>query len=536
MSYSRNVSPMEEFFRWRNIYETYSGYMMYGEFSTEFTVPALYKILENMIYKHPEMYCQFFDKTEEEAKSNPKELKYSWDYILLRILTASSFKKGPEAKISVLTSFNMEDVVEFIEVPDIDTEQGLIKYITENVINDNFHYNNQKPLWKLTVINRKNIIFYSDHTFFDGNSGINLFRELKDEFNELYKTGEIAKLLSKDKETEEKIMKSEIFSSVDAKQEILLPLDNFKICPYTPSNKDFWGIILSAFLPEFMKKLIKLFFAKVIFKFLKPNKFISNRACSNVFWKEDENKPRVWIDDIKFLNYSPEKVNKLVEICRRNGVKLTSLISTACAMGIAPYADNKDIRIGIPINGRKLVNPELLKNNLIKDPLKLFGVIIGEITPVFPSKVLNDSVDAVDEANGQEVELKNRTRVDWDIVRWFQNELNTNGDDSFGGIGMLDYINIQEFVQETLGKPKHVTLELSNVGVVKNNKDDPVKLNQIYFQQPNGVNGGYHGCNVISTDIGGMNISLCTIPGYKKEFETFYKIFDATLERVIALG
>ncbi|GME84928.1 unnamed protein product [[Candida] boidinii] len=103
-------------------------------------------------------------------------------------------------------------------------------------------------------------------------------------------------------------------------------------------------------------------------------------------------------------------------------------------MGIAPYADNKDIRIGIPINGRKLVNPELLKNNLIKDPLKLFGVIIGEITPVFPSKVLNDSVDAVDEANGQEVELKNRTRVDWDIVRWFQNELNTNGDDSFGGI------------------------------------------------------------------------------------------------------
>lgn len=510
--------------------------MMYGEFSKEFTVPALYKILENMIYKHPEMYCQFFDKTEEEVKSNPKKLKYSWDYILLRILTTSNFKNGPEAKISVLNSFKMEDVVEFIDVPDIDTEQGLIKYITENVINDNFHYNNQKPLWKVTVINRKNIIFYSDHTFFDGNSGINFFRELKDEFNKLYKNSEIEKFLSTEKETEEKIMRSEIFSSVDSKHEIVLPLDTFKICPYTPSNKDFWGIILSAFIPSFMKKLLSFFYNKVFARIFKSDKYITKSACSDVLWKEDENKPRVWIDQIKFLNYSPDEVNKLVEICRRNEVKLTSLISTACAMGVAPYANSKDIRIGIPINGRKLVNPESLKNNPIKDPLKLFGVIIGEITPVFPSKVLNESVDAIDEENGQEVELKNRTRVDWDIVRWFQNELNINGDDSFGGIGMLDYINVQEFVQETLGKPKHVTLELSNVGVVKNNKDDYVKLNQIYFHQPNGVGGGYHGCNVISTDIGGMTISLCTIPGFKREFETLYKIFDATLKRVIALG
>ncbi|OWB62220.1 hypothetical protein B5S29_g3142 [[Candida] boidinii] len=92
MELSRGPNCVEEFFRWRNIYDGYSVFIVCAEFSKKLTKPLLFKSLQNIIYKHPELYSQFYDEpisTTEKPETN-SVFNYTWDSFIDYLLTVPS--------------------------------------------------------------------------------------------------------------------------------------------------------------------------------------------------------------------------------------------------------------------------------------------------------------------------------------------------------------------------------------------------------------------------------------------------------------
>ncbi|GMF04764.1 unnamed protein product [[Candida] boidinii] len=124
-----------------------------------------------------------------------------------------------------------------------------------------------------------------------------------------------------------------------------------------------------------------------------------------------------------------------------------------------------------------------------------------------------------------------RLKFDWKIARYFQHNLDLSVESSAKYIGMLQYVNIESFLTEKTKKPKEITFEVSNLGSYKRTgKSNNVEIIDASFSQPRGVTSGYFSCNVIGTDIGGINLVLTCIPELKQEFEKYVTIHKQLID------
>lgn len=535
MELSRGPNCVEEFFRWRNIYDGYSVFIVCAEFSRKLTKPLLFKSLQNIIYKHPELYSQFYDEpilTTEKPKTNPV-FNYTWDSFIDYLLTIpSKHEKKIQSKLKIIDSFQMKDVVEFLTAENVDTNQGLMDYISENIMIKKFEFNNNNPLWKISIINDRYALFSCEHTLYDGNVGINIFKELKEELNKNFDANPITEEENEIKEQDEKLMNSQIFNSSNPDEKIQLPLDFTKVYPYIfkPDCSKLINALIQRYFPNFLKKVLHFLYSRVYAKiFRSDSKYTSRTFGAPMVWQRYENKPKTWVDQVKMLNYTPEEVDTLVTICRKNNVKLTSLLVVSCMMGIAPFADNKDIILGIPVNLRRYATKEALKGHVLEDPNLVYGDLVGEVPTVFPSVVFNDGHND----SSEDVDVAGRIDVDWDIVKWMQNHIEQNAENVGANFGMLKYVDVEENMKSGIRKPKTISQKLSNLGIIKNKDEESFRIVDMIFHQQTGMYGGYHGCNVISTDVGGMNISITEVPGNVKGFEAYWSIFDQTVRKVL---
>ncbi|GMF99059.1 unnamed protein product [[Candida] boidinii] len=486
MELSRAPNCVEDFFRWRNIYDGYSVFIVCAEFSRKLTKPLLFESLQNIIYKHPELYSQFYD--EPISSTEKPEIKsvfnYTWDSFIDYLLTIpSKNEKKIQAKLKIIDSFQMKDVVEFLTAENIGTNQGLIDYISENIMIKKFEFNNNTPLWKISILNEKYAVFSCEHTLYDGNVGINIFKELKDELNKNFDAEIIHKGENESKENDEKLMNSKIFNSSNPEKKIQLPLDFTKVYPYIfkPDFSKVINALIQRYVPNFMKKVLHLLYSRIYAKlFRSDSKYTSRTFGAPMVWQNYQNKPKIWVDQVKVLNYTPEEVNTLVTVCRKNNVKLTSLLVVSCMMGIAPFADNKDIIFGIPVNLRRYATKEALKGHVLEDPNLVYGDLVGEVPTVFPSVVFNDGHND----SSENVDISSRTDVDWDIVNWIQNHIQQHAENVGANFGMLKYADVEENMKAGILRPKTISQKLSNLGIIKNKDEDAFKIVDLVFHQP----------------------------------------------------
>ncbi|OWB67090.1 hypothetical protein B5S33_g3694 [[Candida] boidinii] len=599
---SRQLSYLEYYYFLRNKKKFYSNFLIHSKFSKEIPLDILYQALKKITKEYPQFNLQVFETKNE-----------------------TSFR--------YLTDYKLKDVVEYVE--DIYESSKYIPHL-EDIFDDihliRFTYSlKNKPLWRLRIINKNEIIFYCDHIMWDGTSGMSFFQILRNNINEIIndknKNGEnMLTKLSKDEE--EKLLNSYLFNyngqAIRLKEIHPKPTS---IINYNPNLYFFLKTAVDFAMYEYFPVFLKYIINKIRNSFVSnlqnynPNSLTLSHTDSN----DDSNfqnysllGDKYQVDHlinragyarslIKTINIPSDKVSKLIKSCRENGVKLTSLLTAIGQYAMVPCLKEKEAFNIVPVNLRKYMDVEKIKNQYPDFDIT-FGLYMSGAGIFFPSLIstierdensfksedeiyfsdneedddyeFDDETDCNSdgkdcyydtqtslEENDESIlttdtlciptvtvsvehsDISNytivkqmmsgnltnlhRIKFDWKIARYFQHNLDLSVESSAKYIGMLQYVNIESFLTEKTKKPKEITFEVSNLGSYKRTgKSNNVEIIDASFSQPRGVTSGYFSCNVIGTDIGGINLVLTCIPELKQEFEKYVTIHKQLIDNL----
>ncbi|OWB76261.1 hypothetical protein B5S32_g411 [[Candida] boidinii] len=502
----RSLSRLEEYYKFRNTYRVYTGFYLYGQFSEPWTAHIMFDVLKNIIHRHPELYNQIFDKETVDKKGNKKV----------------TFEIAP------VESFKLSDVLEIVQDDKLENLEDAINFCNEIMFDKGFDFNlKNKPLWKIFLVNSKNVLFYTEHMVSDGTSGGNVFRELKSEYNNLTSSTDYDIPSSGDAEYLDKIIYS---TGADSR----VPVVSTDLYPCKPSTAYMISLLYKELAPVFVKTYAKKIYSGISYYLgFKSGEFqeIDSRLAGSVFTFDDfMDGPGINRTNTKILSLSKEDVKKLLGKCREHGVKLTSVLATVGNIGIYRSANGYDIGTGIPFNVRPFVDEEKLKDaGETISASELFGLFMSQVSVEFPSTYLKENFPDMEGIKSGVCGEKEQLAF-WNVAKYFQHQLSTRMDESLALAGSLDYVDPEDFVKSSLSKKKNKSYEISNVGVLKNDETEKQKLVNLVFNQPNGTNTGYYGCNVAGTDIGGTNLALTCVNGLEEEFNIYVEQFNAYLK------
>lgn len=449
---SRDISFPEEYCFWRTQLKTYTNYKILVEYSHDITQEALYHALTRMLYRYSAL-------TTNVMPTNTN--KIGFNFVLV-------------------DTVQFGDVVEFIEDENLENPEKIL----DSTYDTYFTYGNNKPLWKLQIINKKFILFYCDHIIYDGTSGKNFHIELSKEL-----------CISAPSIT------SNSYHGLDSIlfQKSMIDFDSYQLIPSPPQIIDYNGSfgltlykLLVALTPETFSKWLK--------RWLDGNPYSKMMNYDTITYKECKLVPNEK-STCRIIHLTQNQLNSLLKVARAHQIKLTSLIIMLGNLSCAKYITGKDndIVVGVPVNMRPLIQEETA-NKLCNNFSSLFGLYVGVLFVDLPamSKLCPDG------------------NINWDLVKYVNGYIHDNFKTAPVDYGLLRFTDIKQYIVETHEKNEKYAFEISNLGMIPSENSNIVNA---WFDQPTQI----FSVNMIST-ANGANLALrcCNeewIDGYKDEFE-----------------
>jgi len=428
----RPLSYIEEYFFWKSHLRYYSNYHILAELKDEVSAENLYYALQAMVTKH--------------------------SALSMTLMPDATDKNGYQLVFTDKIKFS--DVAEFLDLPE---EEATPDQLLEKIYDSTFEHGSNTPLWGLKIINKKYVMYYTDHIIYDGTSGKNFHIELAKELKNI-ESNKLNALFKFDN------LESLIFdrSTVD--------LTNYQIIPdhtkFIGFDKPWWKRILKVFYviaPDWFSNWVYYWFAGNPFsKFLKFKKKSFNDC------KIDS---KAKISTPRSINLETAKVKKLLQICRSHNVKLTSLIAVVSHLAYNEFikSDEHDAEYSIPINVRDQINkPKAI--DLCTNFDDLFGTYIACAMVKVPeiSKICPDG------------------RVNWKLVEFIHDSLHNYTDEALNDMSLIQKIDPKKFIIDKYTQNHFSTIEISNLGVIN---DETGLILNAWFDQACEL----FGCNMIST-------------------------------------
>jgi hypothetical protein len=440
---ARQFTPFEKYYFWRNKLNMYSNFRVAVEYSEELDVKSIFYALRQMTAQHSSLSMNAYENQNTWWFQFPFYLKF-------------------------MNSYKLSDVLQVIDNDDL-TVDDLFDELQET----HFEYGQEKPLWSLILLNKKTLVYYSDHLLFDGSSGLN--------FHKVF-----SQALKEAKDNKE----SDEFSGMDS---ILFDIKNtdcqFHITPKPSELIDYsvpifylFYVFMMICFPKFLIKLIKYYF--IDDGNISRSRTYNMISLSKKMIQLKDNK-----DKCKLVHISQEKLQQIISDCRKYKVKLTSLLVVVSLLSISKITGNeKDTMVVIPVNSRNKIK----KQFNLKDE---FGLYLGD---------LNLELPPVEKMcyNGE---------INWNFVKYVNDFIHKNIQNSQRDLGLTSLIDSKIFLEQRKKNNENTmigTLLVSNLG---NLKDDDTFENA-YFDQPCKSSAlSLFAMNVISTSKGGAHLTLRSV-------------------------
>lgn len=389
--------------------------------------------------------------------------------------------------LGLMDSYRLSDVLEIIN-----DENVTVGDVFNQLQDVHFEYGTSKPLWSLILLNKKTLIYYSDHLLFDGSSGLNFH-----------------KLFSHAIEVSEKV------ENFDAEASILFDItkvDNDFQLPPKPSDLIDYSVPLFYLLyalmlicfPKSLSDIVKYYFIDdaSISKSKTYNTIVLSRKMMS--YNEDgpeTNKTHNNIeknrDRCKLVHISNTKLQQLICDCRKYNVKLTSLLVVMSLLSISKITGKeKDTMVVIPVNSRSKIDMNRVKMHGSPDIKTDFGLYLGD---------LNMELPPVDK-------MCHNGKINWNFVKYVNDYIHGRMKDSQRDLGLVSWVDPKLFLEyrkKCYDDSMIGTLLVSNLG---NLKDTNNAFLNAYFDQPcrSGVLSLF-AMNVISTTRGGAHLALRSV-------------------------
>lgn len=439
----REFTSFERYYFWRNKLNMYSNFRVAVEYTEELEIQAIYNALYSMIKKHASLSMNAYKKQQAWPFEFPYYLKF-------------------------MDVYKLSDVLEIIE----DNKIKLTN-VFDKLESVHFKYGTNKPLWSLILLNKRTLVYYSDHLLFDGSSGLNFHRKFSEELRVKNKYG------------------LERYTGMDSVLFDRNKMDHkFKLTPKPSDLIDYSVpilyivyIIILLCCPLFLVKFIKC-------NFIDDDNTVGSRTYSMITLSTkmiELNDPK---DQCKLVHIPQNRLQQLIKSCRKHDVKLTSLLVVMSLLSISKITGNeKDTITIIPVNARSKIPNEGRSN------FHDFGLYLGDINIELPP--VNKMC-----INGQ---------INWNFVKYVNNYIHLNIKNSQRDLGLIKLIDSKMFLERRKMCCENSiigTLLVSNLGNLEELEGGRV-FEKAYFDQPckSGVLSLF-AMNVVSTARGGAHLSL----------------------------
>jgi hypothetical protein len=383
-----------------------------------------------------------------------------------------------------------------------------------------FPHNEDKPLFKVLLINRTTVAAVFDHAVLDGVSGMNFHKVFLSSLNSL---------TDHELENQDFDLESNDLSIFDLSEQIN-ELDSFPLSTEKHLN----------YVPDFLfrlKRNLKSYLPQALGCFINDHRYsdhpsssggdISYRQWPSVKGKKD------FGTIIRSFNISPDIVRNALGLCRSKGVTLTPFLEiimcqTLCKLGIITESDLENERYFI-----KTMHPSDLRRFLSSDLLheRLLGLRVypGIFNYPLVEELLESIENSVTFWKLIQISYENLSKSSADpksvVNQWYAlNEFYDEG----------SLAKMIESSQNGLLNGTGPSIRLSNIGLFRN-EDDPLakfSLENALFTQSLGVNGGCVIASVASTEKGGMNI-CCSCMNEKFNGEAGVEEFTAAFKETL---
>lgn len=424
----------------------YPNFRIAVEYTEELDVKSIYYALQNMIYQHPSFSMNAYHK---------EAYFYMFPY---------HFK--------LMQSYKLSDVLQVIDDPSLTIDAIF------NKLNDvYFHYGTKKPLWSLILLNKKTLIYYSDHLLFDGTSGLNFHKVFAQCLKE-------TKNCKENNDFDKDKLDSILFDVNNIDDEFQLAPKPSELIDYSvPISYILYFVMITCF-PKLLTTFIKYYF-------IDEAAISKSRTYNMIPLPKKMIKLNRSKDQCKLVNIPQDKLKLLIGGCRKHAVKLTSLLVVMSLLAISRVtgAEN-DTMVLIPVNSRNKIK------NSVKDD---FGLYLGDLSMELPpvEKTCN---------NGE---------INWNIVKYINDYIHNNLSSSQNDLGLTSLVDTKVFLEQRkkIDKDKLIaTLLVSNLGKLEIEKGNDEVFENAYFDQPcrSGILSLFS-MNVISTQRGGAELSLHSV-------------------------
>lgn len=439
----RKLGGVESFFYWRSKDHHCANFRVGAQYSKEIKVESIYKALSHMCYKYNALATNVFN-----------------DGILDRTGAGT---------LQLMDKFKLKDVLTVVDDPKENCETQI-----DRVHNYYFPYGGSEPLWKIVLINKKQVLFYCDHVPFDGTAATNFHKILMETLNNIEKTETKNEFIG---------MESIVYDSSKVIGDNHLPPSPSEILDSTvPVSRHAYELALHN-LPLSLSKWVRHWFSDNKYAHLMD--YIPRKV------------PPPGVDDRPaWLHLSPEKVKKLLKLCRDNNTKITALLSVISMLSAKDFIAGHDNRLCWPVNLRDRIDTEKA-SNLCSNYTPEFGLYIGFVFAELP---------AVEKIfpNG---------KINWEVVKYVHDTIHNNAIRSYDTMGLFDTYNSRVYLEGMYGAIEKgdsnpLVYFLSNIGNVKAEaKEGEIEIERVWFDQE--ADGTIIWMNVCSAKQG-MTISMRT--------------------------
>lgn len=400
----RELVLPEKFFFWRTKLGFFSGFRVLSEHSIKLTPALVYHAVSLLCYKYSVFVTDVFPIENTE------------------------FGYG----LGLVDEVKFSDVVEFINDETLTPNK-----ILDNYINTKFKYSNNKPLWKLTIINEKYALFFCDHVLFDGTSGKNFHTE----FAKIIGQGipPIAAQFFKG-------LDSVVFQKfeIDPKEYLVLPSPT-DLIKYEGTRLSLIYRLILALAPKSISNWIKYLFDGHKYAKILSYDTLSYRECALIPEKASSS---------RIVHLNKDKLDSLLKVCKLNDVKLTALLITISHISLGKFIgeQGRDSNIVIPVDIRFLID-EKKAYNLNPNFTSTFGNYVGSVNVNLPSSkkiCIND-------------------KINWETVKFVNETIHEGLPNAATAWELLKFTDIKQYVFERYSDYNQCTFEISNIGKISDN-------------------------------------------------------------------
>lgn len=447
---TRALAPFEKWYFWRNELGMYSNFRIAAHYKRDLTPELVCQVLARMVARHPSLAMNV----------------YQGGNIVHDVEEDNVDCRGPQGPGNVdedlhfrfMPSIKLEHVLEVMDDPNM-----TITTLFDTLQSRRFYYGGSHPLWKVILLNKQTLVYYSDHVLFDGTSGSNFhmvfskeMAQLERESNKCSELGEPSEFVSSPAHcthTQKTKSKRTVFDLNHAPPSYQLAPNPAKFLDYTVPIHYLLYIVMIFYLPRV--------FSNAIQYYIDDSQF-ANKKSYNILAAPRRKPSAASKDTCRHVHIKSETMRKLLAQCKANKVKFTSLLVILALVSIKSITgpDNDTMTI-VPVNSRFQLQQSVDTN---------FGLYLGDVHIELPA------LDKVMDMSGQ---------INWPLVQYVNRVIQTNKTDSQRDLGLVSWINPRDFLKSRRDDhdPNQMcaTLVVSNLGYVN---DPHGNLGDMWFDQP----------------------------------------------------